>query len=115
MPQNGSQLAAYLKIIPKQNSSSNKYQLSRITKRCHTYIRTLLIHGGRSVVKIVSKNNLYASWIKSLKSTKHEYVTCVAVANKNTRIIWSIIKTCNTYSCKTIKFSDILWVILAFI
>ena len=64
-----------------------------ISKRGDRYLRTLLIHGARAVVRVIDKkDNPYANWIKSLKATKHKNVTCVAVANKNARIIWAILK-----------------------
>lgn len=90
---NGRHLAAYLGLVPRQDSSGSRHRLGKITKRGDCYLRTLIIHGGRSVSRVINKkDNPYANWIKSLKVTKHENVACVAVANKNARIIWSILK-----------------------
>jgi len=47
---NGRQLAAWLGLVPKQNSSGGKQVLLGISKRGDTYLRTLLIHGGRAVI-----------------------------------------------------------------
>ena len=47
---NGRQLAAWLGLVPRQNSSGGKTRLMGISKRGDTYLRTLLIHGARSVV-----------------------------------------------------------------
>ena len=86
-------MAAYLGLVPRQDSSGSRHRLGKITKKGDCYLRTLLIHGGRSVSRVINKkDNPYANWIKSLKVTKHENVICVAVANKNARIIWSILK-----------------------
>lgn len=47
---NGRQLAAWLGLVPKQHSSGGKNVLLGISKRGDTYLRTLLIHGARSVI-----------------------------------------------------------------
>jgi transposase len=47
---NGRQLAAWLGLVPRQHSSGEKQRLLGITKRGDPYLRTLLIHGARSVV-----------------------------------------------------------------
>ena len=48
---NGRQLAAWMGLVPKQNSSGGKQNLLGISKRGDTYLRTLLIHGARSVIR----------------------------------------------------------------
>lgn len=48
---NGRQLAAWLGLVPKQSSSGGKHALLGISKRGDTYLRTLLIHGARSVIR----------------------------------------------------------------
>ncbi len=89
---NGRQLAAWLGLVPRQHSSGDKQRLLGITKRGDPYLRTLLIHGARSVVYRASrKTDSRSRWIadkqRSLGTTK----TCVAVANKNARIIWALL------------------------
>ena len=49
---NGRQLAAWLGLVPKQNSSGGKQVLLGISKRGDTYLRTLLIHGARAVIRV---------------------------------------------------------------
>jgi len=89
---NGRHFSAFLGLVPKQSSSGNKEKLLGISKRGDTYIRTLLIHGGRSVVRSVgTKDDSRSKWIIALKERRGANRTAVAVANKNARIIWAIL------------------------
>jgi transposase len=47
---NGRQFAAWLGLVPRQISSGGKTNLLGISKRGDTYLRTMLIHGARSVL-----------------------------------------------------------------
>ena len=89
---NGRQFAAWLGLVPRQHSSGDKQRLLGITKRGDPYLRTLLIHGARSIVfRCPSKADSRSRWIA--EKTKKLGVTkaCVAVANKNARIIWALL------------------------
>lgn len=95
---NGRHFAAYLGLVPKQHSSGGKNVLLGISKRGDTYLRTLLIHGGRTVVRSVIKtatSNLEPkgrnAWILSLYERRGYNRTAVAVANKNARILWALL------------------------
>jgi len=89
---NGRHFAAFLGLVPRQFSSGGKDKLMGISKRGNTYLRTLLIHGGRSVIlRVDKKTDMRSTWIKELKSRRGVNRTSVAVANKNARIIWSLI------------------------
>ena len=91
---NGRQVAAWLGLVPKQNSSGHKIRLQGISKRGNRQLRTLLIHGARSVVRAVAgKTDGYSLWIKQLLLTKSVNQVCVAVANKNARIVWAMMKS----------------------
>ena len=91
---NGRHIAAWLGLVPRQISSGDKPTLLGISKRGDQYLRTLLIHGARSALA-VSKNtdNNYGRWLIKKKSTLSFNKAAVAVANKNARIIWSLLKT----------------------
>jgi len=89
---NGRQFAAWLGLVPRQHSSGEKQRLFGITKRGDPYLRTLLIHGARSVVfRCSNKSDPRSRWIS--EKTKKLGVTkaCVAVANKNARIVWGLL------------------------
>lgn len=89
---NGRQLAAWLGLVPRQNSSGGKTQLGAISKRGDTYLRTLFIHGARSVVKNCdSKKDKRSLWVQSKKLNKGMNRASVAVANKNARIVWALL------------------------
>lgn len=86
---NGRQLAAWLGLVPKQNSSGGKQNLLGISKRGDSYLRTLLIHGSRSVIRYA--NNSDNRWLASLSERRNKNVVAVALANKNARIAWALL------------------------
>jgi transposase len=87
-----SQFAAWLGVVPRQNSSGGKTSLGGITKRGQDYLRTLLIQGARSVVATAARRSDPASrWILHLQQRVGRQKTLVAVANKNARIIWAVL------------------------
>ena len=90
---NGRQMAASLGLTPKQNSSGGKDRLLGITKRGDPYLRQLLVHGGRSVLRTAKyKQDRLSLWINRIAATRHENVAVVAMANKTARIAWAMMK-----------------------
>src|SRR5579864_1755147 len=90
--ENGRQFAAWLGLVPKQHSSGGKPRLLGISKRGDPYLRTLLIHGARAVVyRACRKNDARSVWIADKQRRLGTTRACVAVANKNARIVWSLI------------------------
>lgn len=95
---NGREVAAWLGLVPKQHSSGNKVRLGGITKRGDRYVRKLLINGGRTVVKNCEhKTDRKNQWIADKKQRAGYNKAAVAVANKNARIIWAMMKTGECY------------------
>lgn len=88
---NGRQLAAWLGLVPKQHSSGGKQALLGISKRGDTYLRTLLIHGARAVIRFAERKAGPDSWLKKLMARRNKNVAAVALANKNARIIWALL------------------------
>lgn len=89
---NGRQFAAWLGLVPRQHSSGEKARLFGISKRGDSYLRTLLIHGARSVVyRAGRKTDRRSLWIADKQRRLGTSKACVAVANKNARIAWSLI------------------------
>lgn len=89
---NGRQLAAWLGLVPKQHSSGGKDTLLGISKRGDKYLRTLLIHGARSVLYHYSrKPNDPNSWLSKLIARRNTNVAAVALANKMARIVWALL------------------------
>jgi len=90
---NGRQLAAWLGLVPRQYSSGGKSKLLGISKRGDAYLRTLLIHGARAVIRVAHRKLGYAeSWLGRLVGRRHPNVAAVALANKNARIVWALLK-----------------------
>lgn len=89
---NGRQMAAWLGLVPRQHSSGGKPTLLGISKRGDSYLRTLLVHGARSVVRYAEgKTNPAADWLKSLLTRRNTNVAVVALANKNARVAWALL------------------------
>jgi transposase len=88
----GRDLAAWLGLTPRQHSSGGKDCLLGVSKRGDTYIRTLLIHGARAVLKVADKKDDPRSrWIQSLCSRRNKNIAAVALANKNARVVWALL------------------------
>jgi transposase len=95
---NGRQMSAWLGLTPRQHSSGNKQILLGISKRGDCYIRKLLVHGARAVVyRSQNKKDDRSRWINNLVERRGTNKTCVAVANKNVRIIWSMLMNETNY------------------
>ncbi|MBK7565212.1 MAG: IS110 family transposase [Propionivibrio sp.] len=88
----GRQLAAWLGLVPRQHSSGGKQTLLGISKRGDTYLRTLLIHGARAVIRVAErKTDHMASWLAGLIGRRNKNVAAVALANKNARVVWALL------------------------
>jgi transposase len=95
---NGREFSAWLGLVPRQSSSGNKQQLLGISKRGDRYIRSLLVHGARSVVaRADGKDDKRSTWISSIKHRRGSNKACVALANKNARIVWAVLRNCEAY------------------
>jgi transposase len=89
---NGRQFAAWLGLTPSQYSSGGKNRLGRITKRGNVDLRTLLIHGTRSLLRLTAKRrDRKSAWVEALKARSGANVAAVALAAKHARIIWALL------------------------
>ena len=85
------QFGAWLGIVPRQNSSGGKASLGRITKRGDDYLRTLLIQGAKAAVMSAGKrDDPISRWLVQLTARIGWQKACVAMANKNARILWTV-------------------------
>lgn len=88
----GRDLAAWLGLTPKQHSSGGKECLLGISKRGDSYLRTLLIHGARAVLRVSGqKEDPRSRWVQNLCSRRNKNIAAVALANKNARIAWALL------------------------
>lgn len=95
---NGRHFAAFLGLVPRESSSGEKEKMLGISKGGDTYVRTLLIHGARSVVLYANrKTDNLSMWLNKIKAQSGANVAAVAMANKMARIAWAIIRTNEEY------------------
>jgi transposase len=88
---NGRQMAASIGLTPRQNSSGGKERLLGISKRGDAYLRTLLIHGARSMLRTArAKDDRLSQWVMKIASTRHPNIAAVALANKTARVAWAM-------------------------
>jgi transposase len=94
----GRDLAAWLGLTPGQHSSGGKDRLLGMSKRGDSYLRTLLIHGARSVIQAAgNKTDPRSRWIIGVAERRHKNVAAVALANKNARIAWALLARGGAY------------------
>src|SRR5450830_598733 len=95
---NGRQMAASFGLTPRQNSSGGKERLLGISKRGDAYLRTVLIHGARSVVRTAKgKEDRLSQWISRIAQNRHPNIAAVALANKTARIAWAMMRNGTDY------------------
>lgn len=83
----GREFCAWLGLVPKQSGTGGKVRLGAISKRGDTYLRTLLIHGARSVL-FHSKQP--TAWLQNIQQRRPANVVIVAQAAKMARAIWAV-------------------------
>lgn len=89
---NGRQFAAWLGLVPRQNSSGGKTSLQGISKRGDTYLRTLLIHGARTMLRHLKTHpHRVGGWFARVAERRNPNIATVALANKNARIVWALL------------------------
>jgi transposase len=84
----GREFAAWLGLVPGQTGTGGKVKLLGISKRGDTYLRTLLIHGARSVLAHTKEPS---SWLQEIGKRRPMNVVAVALANKTARTIWALL------------------------
>jgi len=94
----GRHLAAWLGLVPRQNSSGGKARLGSISKQGDRYIRRLLISGAHAVLQHAKQDRPgSAAWATSLLQRRPFKLVAVALANKTARIAWAVLARGETY------------------
>lgn len=88
--QNSRQFAAWLGLVPRQHSSGGKPTLLGMSKRGDTYLRTLLIHGARAVLRHALERRP-DHWVARVAGRRNNNIAAVALANRNARIVWALL------------------------
>jgi transposase len=91
----GREFAAWLGLVPRQNSTGGKDRLGKISKQGNGYLRRLLINGAQSVLR--SKAAKRDPWLTALLARRPRLVTAVALANKTARIAWAVMARQNAF------------------
>ncbi|OXC80725.1 IS110 family transposase [Caballeronia sordidicola] len=96
----GREFASWLGLVPAQTGSGGKIQLLGISRRGDIYLRTLLIHGARSVLFLTKDPG---PWLEQMRKRRPLNVTVVAQANKMARTIWAILAHEKQYNKKHVS------------
>jgi len=91
---NGREFAAYVGLVPRQSGTGGRVKLLGISKRGDTYLRTLLIHGARSVIQHAKEPG---PWLTNLLARRPHNTAAVALANKMARTIWALLALDRAY------------------
>lgn len=95
---NGRQMSAAFGLTPRQHSSGGKERLLGISKRGDVYLRSLLIHGARAVIRTAKdKDDRLSQWVSRLAARRHPNIAAAALANKTTRMAWAMLKNGTGY------------------
>ena len=95
---NGRHFSAWIGLVPGQHTTGGKPTLLGISKRGNAYLRTLFIHGARSVLQhSANKTDRFSLWAQALLERRGHNKACVAVANKMARMAWGIMARGETY------------------
>lgn len=93
----GRHLAAWIGLVPREHSSGHQRRLGTITKRGDAYLRTLLIHGGRAVLRSALMRQRTGrpldplqAWALAVQQRQGHNKAAVALANKLARRLWAI-------------------------
>ena len=90
---NGRQVAAWIGLTPGQHSSGGKARLGRITKAGDAYLRTLLVMGARATLSgLGDMQDRFSRWARSLVERRSYWRAVVAIAAKNARLAWAVLK-----------------------
>lgn len=89
---NARQVPAWLGMVPRHEGTGGKATLGRISKRGDAYLRTLLIHGARSVIAQAERHPERADpWLRNLLARRNKNIAAVALAAKNARVAWALL------------------------
>ena len=93
----GRNLAAWIGLVPKQNSSGGKERLGSISKAGNRYLRQLLVVGAMAVIRYAERHGTKRPWLVQLMARRTTKVAAVALANKNARMIWALMTSGERY------------------
>jgi transposase len=93
----GRDFAAWIGLVPRQDSTGGKQKLGPISKQGDRYLRRILIVGAHSVLRRAKENPLKYPWLTQLLARRPFKVVAVALANKMARTAWALLAHGGTY------------------
>ena len=97
----GREFAAWIGLVPRQNSTGGKERLGSISKQGDRYLRRLLVLGAISIVRTARMRPDKYPWVIELLGRRPTKVVAVALANKMARIAWAVLAKGETYRAPT--------------
>ena len=95
---NGRELATWIGLVPRQNSTGGKQRLGKISKQGDQYLRWLLVAGAMSVIMHAKRRGTTnLPWLADIIARKPAKVAAVALANNTARIVWVLLRHGGTY------------------
>ena len=93
----GMNLAAWIVLVPRQNSSGGKERLGGITKQGNRYLRQLLVVGAMAVIRYAERHGTRRPWLVQLMARRTTKIAAVALANKTARMVWAMMMRAEAY------------------
>jgi len=93
----GRGMAAWIGLVPRQNSTGGKERMGHISKQGDQYLRWLLVAGAMTVIRHAKRRGTADPWLAHIIAHKPTKVAAVALANKNARIAWALLSHGGTY------------------
>ncbi len=93
----GRDLAAWIGLVPRQNSSGGKERLGSISKAGHRYLRQMLVVGAMAVIRHAERSAQRRPWLVQLLARRKAKVAAVAMANKTARMVWAMMTSGERY------------------
>jgi transposase len=93
----GRDLAAWIGLVPKQNSSGGKERLGAISRAGNRYLRQMLVVGAMAVIRYAERHGTKRAWLLQLLARRATKVAAVALANKTARMVWALMTNGERY------------------
>jgi transposase len=97
----GRMMAAWIGLVPRQHSTGGKERMGGISKQGDQYLRWLLVIGAMTVIRHAKRRGTTDPWLANIIADKPMKVAAVALANKNARVAWVLLRHGGTYQRST--------------
>ena len=93
----GRDFAAWIGLVPRQDSTGGKQKLGPISKQGDRYLRRLLVVGAHAVLRRAKQSPQKYPWLAQLLARRPFKVVAIALANKMARVAWALLAKGGTY------------------